>query len=322
MNPIDKTFFYKRKVLLTGGGGFIGAHVVKKLVELEAQVSIIFRGLKVPWRVNEWENQIQLYQGDVREKEKINHIVKDFKPDVIVHLAAYGVNASDQDITTALTTNIYGVVNVMEAAIESGCKRVINIGSCAEYGNHQERIIEETPLQPVNLYGSSKAAATILVHQMGRNNSIDVITLRLFGVYGEMEEPHKVFSQTILTLLKDEDMILSTCEQKRDYCYVGDIVEAILLAAQSQGIKNEIFNVLRGEEYPLKFYIEKIYKSLESNKKLLFGGLPHRDYELWAPTGDNTKIKSILNWEAKTNLMEGIKRTVDWYKKNREIFYI
>lgn len=303
-------------VLVTGGGGFIGVHLVQRLLMLGANVRVIHRASDVPWRLEDKMKQIQIYRVDICDAEKVYRCIQDIRPNFIFHLAAYGVNSQDCNEDKAIQTNVRGIANIIHAAADTGCKRIINIGTCAEYGNYSEAVTEDLCLKPVNIYGSSKAAGALIAHQMANVKNIDIITLRLFGVFGEYEERHKIFCHTILTLLEEKDLQLTSCTQYRDYCYVGDIINAILLAANCLEIKNEIFNVGRGKLYPLRHYIEIIHRLMKSKKKLLFGALDHRQTELWAPKPDITKIQNILGWSPQSDLENSIKKTIRWYKNN------
>lgn len=303
-------------VLVTGGGGFIGAHLVRKLLSLGANVSIVHRAAGVPWRLKDKTKQIKICRADICDFKNIYRYIQDIRPDYIFHLAAYGVDSKNCNEDKAIQTNVQGIVNIINAAADAGCKRIINIGTCAEYGNYNKAVTENTCLKPTNIYGSSKAAGTLIAHQMANTKNIDIITLRLFGVFGEYENRHKIFCHTILTHLEDKDLKLTSCMRCRDYCYVGDIIYAMLLAANCSEIKNEIFNVGRGMVYPLKYYIEMINSLMQSKTKLLFGALSHRQNDLWAPKPDITKIQQVLDWEPQYDLEESIDQTISWYREN------
>lgn len=312
--------FKDKKVLITGGGGFIGSHLVKKLIELNADICVVKRNTRIPWRLEKEIDRIQkMITIDITD-HVINQVILQYKPDFIFHLAAYGVDSKEKDYYLALNTNVIGIVNIMNAAIKAGCKKIINIGTCAEYGDVRKDITENICLNPVNIYGSTKAAATIIAHQMAKEADIDIVTLRLFGVFGEAEDRHKIFCHTILELLEGKDVELTSCAQFRDYCYVADVIRAIILATQNNIVKNEIFNIGYGKAFPLKYYIDLIHQKIGSNQKLLYGAIENRKNELWFPKPDISKIKTILGWEPIYPLEEGIANTIEWYKENRQYY--
>jgi nucleoside-diphosphate-sugar epimerase len=302
-----------KRVLITGGGGFIGYHIIKKLSEYNCDICIITLDGKTPSRLEEYNN-ITVKAANVSHYDEINACIDEYRPDFIFHLAAYGVNSADSEYHTAIDTNVIGIANVIFSAKASNCKKIINIGSCMEYGNTNEKMYEELCPHPVNIYGSTKAAASIIGHQLARELDIDMVTLRLFGVYGEGEERHKIFCHTISTLLEGNDLKLTPCTQYRDYCYVGDIANAAIMALQNDSIKNEIINIATGNALPLRDYIELIHKLMGSKNRLLFGSLPYRSTELFAPIADIKKAQKLLLWKPETSLEAGILKTIEWYK--------
>jgi nucleoside-diphosphate-sugar epimerase len=190
------------------------------------------------------------------------------------------------------------------------------MGSCAEYGDRKDFMSETMYLEPVSIYGSTKACSTILAHQIAKENNISIATIRPFGVFGEAEERHKVFCHIILTALEGKDVPLTLCEQYRDYCYVENIIDALILAAKSSAVKSEIFNAGSGVSYPLKHYVNLIFKYLDIDRKPIYGAVPYRKNEIWGPKPDISKVKSMLHWKPRIDLEQGIKRTVQWFKVN------
>lgn len=312
--------FKEKKVLITGGLGFIGSHLVRRLLKEGAEIFILERKNSNTWRINDILDSVNIMEGDISSGEDTNKLVKDINPRYVFHLAAYGVDSSKNQYETAINTNITGTVNIVNSLKNTQCKKIINMGSCAEYGNKKGLMVENMCLEPVSIYGSTKAAATIIAHQIAAFNDINIVTLRPFGIFGEGEAPHKIFCHIILALLRDEDVKLTSCEQYRDYCHVENIIDGMLLAAADDSVKNDIFNIASGNIHQLKYYVNLIFENMDTSKKPLYGAFPYRSNEMWTPKADINKIKSVLNWTPKIDLEEGIIRTVDWYKKNKKFY--
>ncbi|KUO49054.1 MAG: CDP-abequose synthase [Desulfitibacter sp. BRH_c19] len=310
--------FANKKVLITGASGFIGSHLVKRMLEENAQVSIIARDGSDLWRVQSLIKDFAIYKADLRDSRKINLCMNKVKPDYIFNMAAYGVDARQKDYFIAVNTNIIGTMNILNSSISTGCKKFLNIGTCMEYGDKKEIIKEDCHLEPFNIYGSTKAATTLLAHQIAAENKIDIVTLRAFGIFGENEGSHKFFPHIILSVLNKVDVNLTGCEQYRDYCYVENIIDGFVLAAHNDAIKNEIFNIGTGMIYQLKYYVNKVYEKMEAVKKPNYGAIPYRSGEVWRPHPDITKIQKLLKWKPKISLEEGLNRTILWYEKNKE----
>ncbi|PGS36360.1 CDP-abequose synthase [Bacillus thuringiensis] len=316
------TSFKNKTSLITGGYGFIGSHLARRLLNLQARIVLFIRTPSNFWRLKDIIKNIETYEIDIRDRKQVQDAIKKVNPDYIFHLAAYGVNSAHTDYMHAIETNIIGTCNIIQAAKLVNCKKIINFGSSSEYGNKMEPIHENMLLTPVDIYGSTKAAATILAHQIASENSINLITLRPFGIFGESEEPHKIFSYIILQVLQNKDVNLTFCNQLRDYCYIENIIDACILAVENTTVQNEIFNIGSGTIYPLKHYVELLFKHLKTNSRPNYGAIPSRTNERWVPEADVQKIKNSLSWEPRINIEEGIIKTVNWYKNNKHLYLI
>ncbi|PGL77085.1 CDP-abequose synthase [Bacillus thuringiensis] len=316
------TSFKNKTFLITGGYGFIGSHLARRLLNLQARIVLFIRTPSNFWRLKDIIKNIETYEIDIRDRKQVQDAIKKVNPDYIFHLAAYGVNSAHTDYMHAIETNIIGTCNIIQAAKLVNCKKIINFGSSSEYGNKMEPIHENMLLTPVDIYGSTKAAATILAHQIASENSINLITLRPFGIFGESEEPHKIFSYIILQVLQNKDVNLTFCNQLRDYCYIENIIDACILAVENTTVQNEIFNIGSGTIYPLKHYVELLFKHLKTNSRPNYGAIPSRTNERWVPEADVQKIKNSLSWEPRINIEEGIIKTVNWYKNNKHLYLI
>lgn len=315
-----KNYLNNQRVLITGANGFIGSHVVQRMVQEKALVSVIVRESSDLWRIEELKKDIDIHLVDLRDSLSIDQYMKQIKPDFIFHVGAYGVDSRQKDYYTAASTNIMGTMNLLNSLKDIGCKKFINVGTCMEYGDKQEIIQENSYLEPDSIYGSTKASATIIAHQIAAENNINIVTLRPFGIFGEKEGSHKFFPYIILSILEDKEVNLTPCEQYRDYCYIENIMDGFVLAAENEAVKNEIFNIGSGEIFKLKHFVDIIYKEVGQKKEPNYGALAYRKNEVWRQQPDTTKIKSLLNWEPKVSLDEGIKRTINWYQENKEKF--
>lgn len=320
MEILTNNYFYNKKVLITGACGFIGSHLVKRLLSEKAKVFIIMKSTSNPWRIKAELHKVSINYTDIRDEAEVDMCIKAIKPDYVFHLAAYGVDSAQKVYSVAANINIIGIINILNSLKDIGLERFINIGSCAEYGDRMEIISEDSCLAPVSIYGSTKACATILAHQIANENHINIVTLRPFGIFGESEERHKIFCHVIMSILENKDVNLTLCEQYRDYCYVENIIDGMLMAAESKKVKNEIFNIGSGESHPLSYYIELIFKNIATEKKPNYGAIEYRKNEMWNPRPNISKIQSILNWEPRVALEDGILNTINWFKENKHSY--
>jgi len=315
-----KNNFNKAITLVTGGNGFIGSHLVKKLISDEAYVIVIVRGNSNLWRIEQETNNIKIVKLDLLDRNELRFCIKEFKPEYVFHMAAYGVDQRNNDHIEAINTNVIGTINLLEALSGVGCRKIINAGTGMEYGCFEDQITEHTRLKPNNIYGSSKAAATLIAHQIAKEKNLNIVTLRPFGIFGEYESHSRLFAHVILSILKGTDIKLTGCEQYKDYTYVGNIVDGFLMAALNENLHNEIFNIGSGDCFQLKYYIELILNCLGTDIKPIFGTVPYRSHDLCEANPDIRKIKRLLGWEPAISLEGGIRKTVQWFKNNIDLY--
>ncbi|MGB7604152.1 MAG: SDR family NAD(P)-dependent oxidoreductase [Lutisporaceae bacterium] len=309
--------FKNSNIIVTGANGFIGSHIIKRMVEEGAKVSIIVRESSDLWRIEEQLPYVNVIKGDMKDEEIVQKSVIALKPDYVFHMAAYGVDFRQQDYAEAAKSNILGTINLLNAIRKTGgCSKFLYSGTSMQYGNKEGIITEEMKLTPSNIYGSTKAAATMIAHQIAAENDISIITLIPFGVFGENEGSHKFFPHIILSILNNEDVDLTSCEQYRDYCYIENIVDGFLLAALDKKHNNAMFNIGSGRIYQLKYYVDMIFKLMDTKQKARYGALEYRKNDLWCPEPNVSEIMDKLKWEPQISLEDGLQRTISWYSNN------
>lgn len=311
-----------KKVLVTGGNGFIGSHIVSRLIKYGCEVFAVVRDTSDLWRLDEVKDSINMITIDVRDNEAVSLCMGKIKPDYVFHMAAYGVDSRQKNYVTAAETNLIGTLNIVMAAGLVGCEKLLNTGTSMQYGNKPCAIKEEDYYGPTNIYGSTKGAATIIAHQAAAEYNLDIATIIPFGVFGEKEGSHKFFPHVILSALEDGEISLSPCEQYRDYCYIENIIDGFVMAAVNKEFRNEIFNIGSGNVFKLRHYVKLIMKRFESGKEVCYGAVEYRKNDLWSPQPDLTKIRAKLEWEPKVGLEEGIDRTVEWFRENHEKYSV
>lgn len=309
-----------KRLLVTGGAGFIGSHLVNRLIRTGANVTVLLKSGEPLWRLTINAGQYDAVTADIADSSAISRLFTDMRPDGVFHLAAYGVDSAAQDVNTAIRVNVLGTVNVLNGMNASGCHRIVTMGSGAEYGNHEGLIREGAALFPGNVYASTKAAAALIAHQYAAEMGISIVTLRPFGVYGEAEPKHKLFCHAILTMLSGDDLDLTACTQKRDYCYVEDVVDALILSFTNTALTNDILNVGTGVALPLRYYIEHIRAQIKPSGRVRYGALPFRSNEVWSPIPDVSLIRQRLGWQNTYSLEDGLNKTIQWFREHRHYY--
>lgn len=317
------------KALVTGGTGFIGSNLIKQLLKMGWIVYVLIRnkssiGAK---RLKNVENINWMYYGELfnykRQIKVLNNditINKNLIPkfDVCFHLAAYGVNYNNQDVNELITGNIKFTMDLLNFCKKNETRRVINTGSCFEYGvNDGEKIIEKHNINPQSLYGAAKACSVFMANTYSKKYGINLITLRPFGVFGEGEGLHRLVPQIMESIILKQDMKLTYGEQVRDYLYVRDLINAYITLALEDVPLYEVYNVCSGVGTSIRQLVMKAASITNSNLDLFhFGEIPYRKNEIMYFVGDNSKLKKCTSWKPKYTLEEGLKRTYEWYKVN------
>ena len=296
------------RVLVTGATGFIGKHLINSLLKEKAKISIICRKKLI-------KNQnIKIYSGDLTDSSFLNKAIKEINPEKIFHLAAF-VNPS-RDILLldkAFQVNFFGTANLLNSLKNIDYESLVLTSTAEVYGNNRIPFKEDMPLNPLSPYSLSKASAEIFCNMLYKNNNYPIIILRLSLVYGPGQNTDRFLPQLLTTLLKNKEFSMTKGEQKRDYIFVKDVVEALIKSSSSKNAIGQTINICSGKQHTIKYIASRIAIMLNA-KKLIRHDLPYRKNEQWSYCGDITKAKKILNWKPKTNINTGLKKTIDWYK--------
>ena len=293
------------KILVTGGTGFIGSHLVNTLSKRGHQI-VVIDSTKKPNKPN-----VKFYQTNICSS-KIDLIFKKELPDIVYHLAAI---LSTKNIITLMKTNIIGSVNILEMARKYRIKKFIFVSSAAVYGHTKTPLIKENHLtNPLSIYGLSKLAVEKLVKIYYNLYKIPYIIIRYGNIYGARQKtfrPGSVIVNFIYKILYDQiPEINGNGKQLRDYIYIDDLIDASLKTMKTKRVG--VYNVGSGVGIRLNDIISKINKILNKNIK--------PKYNLSVESGveksilDIKKIKKDMNWQPKVNIDTGLRRTINYFK--------
>ena len=309
--------------LITGGAGFVGSNLSDRLLKLGHNVitvdnlndyySPIVKKRNIEHNLK--NENFKFYKVDIEDKESLKKIFENKKIDIIIHLAARaGVRPSFINPELYFNTNVIGTLNVLELCREFKVKLIFG-SSSSVYGNDKIPFSEddfcEEQLSP---YGTTKRIAERLCEMYSKLYGIDVVILRFFTVYGPRGRPDMapyIFVKNILEGKKIK--MFGSGDSKRDYTYVGDVIERIV-AAMNKGFKFEIINLGDSKPVLLKEFIALIEKV--TGKKAIIEQVEEQKGDIKATWADISKAKKLLNYEPKVSVEEGMKRFVAWYNNN------
>ncbi len=309
----------KKRFLITGASGFIGANLVRFLVEKNENVSIITRNKDLIWRLKSISSRLNIYEIDVLNSN-LTSVIKEIKPDYIFHLAAYGISSNQKDEDLMDRINIKGTKNLLGSLRNIPFKLFINTGTFFEYGEHPTKIKETDELNPINHYAKTKVCATLYVKEEVSRNNLPLVTLRLFSPFGYFEDKNRLIPSIILSALKNEPIKISAPNVVRDFIFIEDVVDAYINATKVKINPGEIINIGSGNQHTIKETVDLILKITGSKSKVEWGKVEPRFKEPEGWEANISKAKRILKWEQKYTFEEGLRKTIDWFRGNLNLY--
>ena len=290
-----------KRILVTGGNGYLGTFLVKALEKENANVFVASRNAELLYNH---------FAVDITDFDAIHKVVQEIQPDVVFHLAANISRSRDFAIYNDMAkVNVTGTLNVLQA-LQNLDAHFIFTSSSEIYGNNTSPFNENQLPKPVSPYSLSKVNAEMLIQTYCLNNNKKFTNLRIFNFYGEHMPEDFFIPQMINSLKREEDFLMTKGEQTRDFLYVDDVVQALLLTAKNTNSYNETMNVCSGKGTKLNELAAAVNKKMNAKAKIIVGAIPYRDNEVWEMIGDNSKIKQKLGFEPQVNLENGIQRVL------------
>jgi UDP-glucose 4-epimerase len=297
-------------ILVTGGAGFIGKHLVKFLIENKNNVSILdnFSNSDKKWISKFKKYQIKIFEGDIRNDEDILKATKD--QDLVIHLAAkISVEESIKNPSETFEINVKGTEKVLEICKKNNVKKIIVASSAAVYGegNEKYKITEQTKLNAISPYGESKIEMEKEIIKFCSNNQINYVILRFFNIYGlnQSMEYAGVITKFLEKIEKSENLIIfGDGMQTRDFVAIEDIINSIHNAIEYT--ENGIFNIASGEKITIKELAKLMI--LLSNKTLGIEYVKSKKGDIKYSEADIQLAKNYLNYFSKIELKDGIKK--------------
>lgn len=309
-----------KKLLVTGGAGFIGSEFVRQGVKRGYSIVIAD---KITYagdiaRINPIEKELTFYRGDIADREFMKGVFEEAKPDVVIHWAAEShVDRSIIEALPFLRTNIMGTQVLLDLSRTYGVEKFINISTDEVYGELGEegRFHETTALNPSSPYSVSKASADMMGRAYHRTYGLPVITVRPSNNYGPWQYPEKLIPLTILKAMTNEKIpVYGKGKNIREWLFVSDCADAVFKIMET-GTIGETYNTGSGEEQRNIDVVKTILKLLKKPEDMIEfteDRLGH-DFRYSLNSG---KIREHTGWQAKISFHEGIEKTVSWYVDN------
>lgn len=305
-------------VLVTGGAGFIGSHLVRHLIAEGARVRVLDNlSTGSCSRLSELKSLIDFHEGDMRDPTACRKACKG--ADIVFHLAAYvSVPGSMRDPVHADSINIGGTLNMLLASRDSRVRRFIFSSSAAVYGESQSLPLKEDgPAVPISPYGVQKLYGEQTAYVFHRQFGIETISLRYFNVYGPGQNPNSDYAAVIPRFTSRliegiPPIIYGDGRQTRDFLYVEDVARANLAAANAAGISGRVYNVASGRVSSLNQLFNGMRAVIGSDLEPEYG--PEREGDIKHSSADVSRAHADLGFSAAVGIEEGVSRTVDYFR--------
>ncbi len=305
------------RALITGGAGFIGSHLAKRLLR-EGYTVRIFDDFSSGHRENlgDFQEEVEWFEGDIRNPDRILEACRGC--DLILHQAAVAsVPRSIHEPRLTHEVNLDGTFNVLLAARDASIQRVVIASSSSVYGETPTLPkTEGMPPAPVCPYAVHKLVSELYATQFSLHYGMEVVCLRYFNVFGPHQDPDSPYAAVIPRFVKRiqqglPPLIFGDGSQTRDFTYVENAVEANLLASRAKGVGGQVFNIASGKQTTVRFIAEEVSRWMKWKGGLEFA--PHRPGDILHSLADISLAGKVLGYKPVVSLEEGLRRTLEWY---------
>jgi len=305
----------RKSVLITGGAGFIGANLVRKLALLNYDVNLLIRPSTDLWRLKKILPQFKIHTIDISDIKNLKKTVTQINPKIIIHLATYSQYRNQADFKQMVETNIKGTLNLLTASKDIDYDIFINTGSSSEYGIKNTPMKETDLLEPISFYAATKASTTVLCQVFAKEYQKPIVTLRPFSVYGPFEEKERFIPTIIKSVIENKTIKLTPGNQRRDFINVQDVVDIYVKTIEKgKSLAGQILNMGTGVEYTNDEVVKTLFKITGKKVKIEKGAFPKRLWDTSHWVADVSKTKKLLNWKPGFTLEEGLRNTFNYFK--------
>lgn len=319
------SFFQGKTLLITGGSGFVGRNLINRLLETGAKIYVIDKH-----DTGSLENypEVTFLQLDISHFQDVKSAIEKVNPNIIFHLASIVTASRDLNlIDTMMEVNLRGTTNILKAiTINNGTiamngaiagnqclECMINFGTSEEYGNQAVWLDETLREEPASPYAILKLTTSRFCNWFSNMYHIPITTVRPANLYGPGQPKDKFIPYIIENCLKNQRVDMTYGEQKRNFIFIDDFIDAILLIAEKERNLGQIYNIGSESSITLRAVVESIMEITHSNPVVNFGAVPYRENEMMVFDLNIDKIKA-LGWTPQYGLADGLQRTIAYYQ--------
>ena len=304
-----------KRVLITGGSGFVGANLARRLLRDGHELHLMLRPQFQRWRLAGITGHFSPHLADIEDREAVARCVHEVRPDWCFHLSAYGAYSTQTGIERMISTNLTGTIALLDACAEAGTAVFVHAGSSSEYGYKDHAASEDEVIQPNSHYAITKAAATHYCQLAAAQRGIRACTVRLYSIYGPYEEPSRLIPTLIIHGLRGTLPPLASPQIARDFVYVDDAVEAMIRVAIA-GRGTAIYNVCTGVQNTLSSVADTARRLMNISAEPRWMSMAARSWDTNVWVGSPELTAREIGWRAKVTFCTGLERTLAWMREN------
>lgn len=305
--------FKGKRVVVSGANGFIGAHLVAALENEGAEVFALVRRHSDLTRLVKLDTRANKINVDLLDHKKARGKLTAIEPHYVFHTAVSRDYGNWREI---LDMNGAATLNLLHACLSPSLQKFVHCGSSLEYGAIKAPFRESDAIRPNSLFGASKAAAALQLQQLAISKDLPVVILRLFHVYGPMENEHRLVPTAVRSFLTNSAMTLTKPGYYHDFVYVGDVIKACLMAAAKTGLSGQLFNIASGKPVSNEAIVALISNITGKQIAIKTGEFMPREWDKANWYADISKAQKQLGWRPDTSLEQGLQKCVTWYLEN------
>lgn len=309
------------KVLITGAGGFIGANITRRLLDLGYEIHALVHNRNNLWRLADITGKLNIYDTQLDNISGLTDLFTSVNPDIIIHTASYGNSSKHTDSAKITQVIVNGTFNLLTASQNINYKLFINTGSSSEYGIEDTPMLESDPVNPITVYAAAKAGATHICQSFYHTYNKPIVTIRPFSVYGPYEEPGRFIPEIILRLIKGQEILLTPNVIRHDFIYIDDLVDIYLkIMGSPEASAGRIFNAGSGVEFTNSEVVQKLFSVTGKKVGVTQGSYQPRPWDTPHWCAGMNLTEKILKWSPEVTLETGLAKSYSWFAQNRHYY--
>ncbi len=321
-------------VLISGGSGFVGANLARRFIALGYKTIVAVENNDDLWRLSDVMFSIDIVRVNFLDYKAVKNVFEVYQPKIVFNTVSYGGLLYERVVASSCRNtpygptlnrriyqvNVEGPINLLKAAVETGFDAFITLGSSEEYGLTEGLLTEESPLKPLNDYGVSKAMMTHFALRYAYAKDLPVYCVRPFAVYGDLAPKDKLIATLFWGGYKQLPVGLRSPDNVRDFIYIDDLVDLLILVCNKRPQKCFLFNAGTGKGYKVSEVVSKVEAIVGSNISVNWDESLAVERSPRVRVADSSSAEKILSWKPKYDLDKGLLATKRWFENNFELY--